>query len=346
MEQITFTRFLAAISIVIFHFGQKGFFHQNESISFLSQSANLGVSYFYLLSGFIMIIAYFNKKEVSTLEYYQNRLARVYPTYLFAFIFFFIVVIDPYINLKTIVLNVLTLQAWVPGRVLSYNLPGWSISVEMFFFLCFPLLLKLYKSGINSKIYFIIIPLIWLITQVLTNYIVRFGDFDISNNLKLREFIYYNPIMHINEFLLGNLAGIFFIRKMKPGNYDVAVVVTVALCVLTIKFVPLEFHNGLLAIVFVPLIILICANTGLITKVFNHKILVYLGSISYSLYIIQYPLHILFSQFSEKYAFIESHSFYYYVILLIICSILSYELIENPCRKIFKRKRKVVIANN
>lgn len=345
MEQITFTRFLAALSIVIFHFGQETFFYQNDYIGFLSSSANLGVSYFYLLSGFIMIIAYFNKKEVSTIEYYQNRLARVYPTYLFALIFFFIIN-HFYIDLKALILNLFTLQSWVPGKVLSYNVPGWSISVEMFFFLCFPFLLKLYKSKINPKIYFTGILLIWISTQVLTNYIVRFGDFDLIHNQRLREFIYYNPIMHINEFLIGNAAGIFFIKNIKPKNYDISILITVMLLILTIRFIGLEFHNGLLAVLFVPLIILICANTGVITKIFNHKILVYLGSVSYSLYIIQLPLHILFFQFYEKFDFAKEYSFYYYLAFLIICSILSYELIENPFRKLLKGKRRMFFTKN
>lgn len=345
MEQITFTRFLAAMSIVIFHFGQDTFFYQNDYISFLSGSANLGVSYFYLLSGFIMIIAYFNKKEVSTIEYYQNRLARVYPTYLFALIFFFIIN-HFYIDWRALLLNIFTIQSWVPGKVLSYNGPGWSISVEMFFFLCFPFLLKLYKSKINPKIYFTAIFLIWLSTQILINYVVKFGNFDLIHNHRLREFIYYNPMMHINEFLIGNAAGIFFIRKMKPKNYDILILITVILLMLTIKFIGLEFHNGLLAVLFVPLIILICANNGIITKVFNHRILVYLGSISYSLYIIQFPLHILFLKFADEFDFLKEYSFYYYIALLILCSILSYELIENPFRKLLKGRRRIFSTHN
>ncbi|MDW5290748.1 hypothetical protein [Formosa sp. PL04] len=62
LEQITFTRFLAAISIVIFHHGKNIFPFNQEGVSFIIKQANIGVSYFFILSGFVMVIAYGNKK--------------------------------------------------------------------------------------------------------------------------------------------------------------------------------------------------------------------------------------------------------------------------------------------
>jgi peptidoglycan/LPS O-acetylase OafA/YrhL len=57
-EQITFTRFFAALSIVVFHFGKNISPFNESSIKILFLQAHIGVSYFFLLSGFIMILAY------------------------------------------------------------------------------------------------------------------------------------------------------------------------------------------------------------------------------------------------------------------------------------------------
>ena len=86
VEQLTFTRFIAAISIVIFHYAKDVPPFNFDVISFLFNQANLGVSYFFILSGFVMIIAYGQKKNISFLSYMQKRFARIYPvTFLAAF---------------------------------------------------------------------------------------------------------------------------------------------------------------------------------------------------------------------------------------------------------------------
>src|SRR6266481_3833483 len=92
IEQITFTRFLAAIAIVIFHFGRGIFPFNSEMISFLFAKAGVGVSYFFILSGFVMIIAYGKKSKISPLAYYKNRFARIYPVYLIAILLLLICV--------------------------------------------------------------------------------------------------------------------------------------------------------------------------------------------------------------------------------------------------------------
>ena len=57
IEQLTFTRFLAATSIVIFHYGVKCYPFNNNEIAFIFKSADVGVSYFFILSGFVMLLA-------------------------------------------------------------------------------------------------------------------------------------------------------------------------------------------------------------------------------------------------------------------------------------------------
>ena len=87
IEQLTFTRFIAAISIVVFHYAKDIPPFNFDVTSFFFQQANLGVSYFFILSGFVMIIAYWHKDKVSFLSYMQKRFARIYPvTFLAAFL--------------------------------------------------------------------------------------------------------------------------------------------------------------------------------------------------------------------------------------------------------------------
>ena len=84
IDQLTFTRFIAAFSIVVLHFGARAFPFNVANISFIFKQASTAVSYFFILSGFVMIIAYNNKSKIEIVEYIKSRFARIYPIYLLA----------------------------------------------------------------------------------------------------------------------------------------------------------------------------------------------------------------------------------------------------------------------
>ena len=96
--------------------------------------------------------------------------------------------------------------------------------------------------------------------------------------------------------LIGNVTGLLFIkylRKIKKSN-DLMLIGLLILTIIILKYnTALSFHNGLLMVVFVPLILLISCSKGLIYKFFNKKSLVYLGNISFGIYIFLL-LHLLF----------------------------------------------------
>ncbi len=89
LDQITFTRFIAALTVVFFHYGQSVF---PANIPFLFENLTAGpiaVGYFYVLSGFIMAIAYYQTDEsqrgnFNKTKYWVARFARIYPVYLLA----------------------------------------------------------------------------------------------------------------------------------------------------------------------------------------------------------------------------------------------------------------------
>ena len=155
--------------------------------------------------------------------------------------------------------------------------------------------------------------------------------------------IHYFPLLHLNEFLIGNVAGLFFIkhlRKIKKSN-DLMIIALLIITVIILKYnLALSFHNGLLMVVFVPLILLISCNNGLINKFFNLKYLVYLGNISFGIYILQKPIFMLFKGIFTKLNWYQPElQFYISVVFLLIASLISYRYIEYPMRiKISKLK--------
>src|SRR4029077_1716836 len=74
------------------------------------------------------------------------------------------------------VLEILLLQSWVPPAALSWNSVGWSLSVEAFFYLLFPLLVLRYGRFSRNQL-FAIIAVCWLASNLIsTSYTVLRPD--------------------------------------------------------------------------------------------------------------------------------------------------------------------------
>lgn len=341
IEQLTFTRFIAAISIVIFHYGRGTFFYENENLSFIFGQANVGVSYFFILSGFVMIIAY-GGERISFLNYMKSRLARIYPVYLLAIYPVISMFSFHNINKSDLALNLFMVQSWFPAKALTINPPGWSLSVELFFYLSFPFLLNnIYLKKKLSKIT-IGILIFWLISQLLFHLIV-------SKDIVLSFFsivdIHYHPLMHLNEFLIGNLAGLYFIRylKFRQKNYLPHIIIGLFFLIILLKFpIGFNFHNGLLALIFIPLILYISLDNQITSEFFSKRIFVFLGEISFSIYILQFPIWTFLSDnrlqkdFRVPEGLDANTLFFIRLFILILISSSSYLLFEKPLRKKIK----------
>jgi peptidoglycan/LPS O-acetylase OafA/YrhL len=338
IDQLTFLRFIAAIAIVIYHYGLSvAPFHGSE-ISFLFKQANIGVSFFYILSGFVMMLAYAHKSPIDTKQFLWNRFVRIYPVYFLALIgvclFFFYVQVP--INGMDFILSLFCLQAWVQSAALSINKPGWSISVEALFYGVFPFILHHFYAKKSSIPYTLVgILVIFLLSQLGFHYFLH--TYPIHTNQELHHFIYYFPLLHINEFLVGTFCGWYFLKyqKVSERNYDILIVVLFSMIIMLLKFpLGLQFHNGLMAVLFAPLLITISANKGIITRLLNKKPLLFLGEISYGIYVWQYPVFIMGNKLVK---WIGLHNavpiFYFNLLFLLIVASTSYLYFEKPIRK-------------
>src|SRR5260370_8948074 len=135
----------------------------------LSSIGYVGVSFFFVLSGFILVYTYAGRPMILK-NFWRARFARIYPAYAFSLLvtapFFFYAVLTMNIpffvwakaHLKLASALVLSLlQAWVPQAALTWNAVAWSLSVEPFFYLLFPFLLLLFVR--RSQPHLLLIPL-------------------------------------------------------------------------------------------------------------------------------------------------------------------------------------------
>lgn len=345
IEQLTFTRFIAAIAVVMMHFGKHVFPFSHESIGFLVKSGGVGVSYFFILSGFVMVIAYGKNPNIDFLSYQKNRFARIYPVYLLGLIlvlFYILFIVQQEIGFKEIMLHASALQAWVPETALNLNFPGWSVSVEFFFYLLFPFIYNYFYTKQKFKTILFVSIILWFISLLFINWALKGNIFYISEKNTL-NFLHSFPLFHLNQFLIGNIAGFYFLEKWntKSKNYDLHILLVFIVLIALIKMkLPVDYSNGFLAIVFLPLILLQALNTGSLTRLFKSNAAVFLGEISYSIYILHYPIHLFVKYFLKMFGINgELKLLLIYIPVLIVFSALSYTYIETPLREKIKKTR-------
>jgi len=348
INQLTFTRFLAAISIVIFHAKSNIYPFNLPFLHTIFNNANVGVSYFFILSGFVMIIAYGKDKsiKIDPPSYYINRFARIYPLYFFGLFLAVMLSIKGHgLSPSNFLLQLFALQSWVPGSVLELNAPGWSLSVEALFYISFPFIFNYIYRKSSFRLIFISAIGLWITTQIIVNYLYL-SSFYKGYPSKAHDFLFYFPLMHINEFVIGNFLGFIYLKFNNiRRNFDLLIIAIFALMLFLLSLdTVINYHDGLMAICFMPLI----------STAFSNKHLILLGEASYSIYILQNPIKgLIYFLFKKLHVNNENLMFYTYLLLLIMISISCYYFIEVPAKnwlknlKVFKaEKRKLKPADD
>jgi peptidoglycan/LPS O-acetylase OafA/YrhL len=351
IKQLTFTRFLAVITVVTYHFGYSYYPLNTYPWSNLFLLGPISVCYFFTLSGFIMSVVYYNPDSNSfdKYKYYKTRIARIFPVYFLALLLIFPKVYGTGNNdVAGLLLNILMLHAWVPPYPITYNFPGWSLSVEAFFYLVFPYSL-LIMGRFRLKYVLLFAVIFWMFSQLLHIYVLNnyYSNFPST----AYDIIFYNPLTHLNTFIIGVAGGVIFLQqrhKMRcKASFNFIILLVSVLLIISIllfrhRFQELTgfrmvFENGLLAPLFIVFIIFLSLDETLFSRLFSKKYLVLLGDSSYSIYILHYPVYLLYdSQIRIHFNFANMQGFLVYTLLLIILSVLTYLIVECPARRFIR----------
>jgi len=348
IPQINFVRFVLSAAIVVWHFG-RGIYPFNQPVlrSFFGW-ANFGVSFFFLLSGFVMVIAYHDEKTGMVLDkdrYWVNRFARIYPAYFFSIALYIIATlpINPSIlESVPIVLNMLLLQAWIPPYPLTMNSNAWALSVQLFFYAIFPYVLP-WLARLSTSRLLKVITAVWAFSLLVHVFLIETIS---GGNLSFaHDVIYYNPLMHLNSFIVGIGGGLMFKRMPAGGNSYVPGLCMLfsGACMAALLLVPnpvIRFgHNGLLAPLEMIFIFGLARDRSSLSTLLSTKLVMLLGNLSYSIYILHGPLRKLVSYQYRVHGVTWSPPtrFYVYSALLAMLSLACYYLIEKPGRNFIKR---------
>jgi len=349
IPQLNFIRFVLSFAIVIFHVGRTIYPFDQPVLKELVGSANLGVSFFFLLSGFIMVIAYHDEDKgliPSKEQYWVSRIARTYPVYLFSMVLYIVSTLltaPETIRPLPVILNVLLLQAWIPPFPLYMNGPAWALSVQFFFYLIFPFVLPLLAN---------------LQTSSLVKVVAAFWAFSLLVHVLLlatiaprvpsfaHDVIFYNPLMHLNSFIVGIGGALLYKRMPAEGNRYApgSCMLLSGACLAALVLVPNPViryaHNGLLAPVGLVFIFGLARDRSGLSRLLASKPVMLVGALSYSIYLLHGPLRklVMYQYIAHGVPWSSPVRFYIYLVLLAMFSLASYYLIEKPARNIIKGK--------
>ncbi|BAO87200.1 acyltransferase family protein [Caballeronia cordobensis] len=361
LDALTSLRFFAAAMIVLGHahgvWGSLGL-----AINF---SLAQGVSFFFVLSGFILAYNY-PQVERELARFYRARFARLWPLHIVAIMLLPIIAhtwntadLSSAKAFGVFVANVFLVQSWIPFRnvYLTFNGVAWSISTEAFFYLAFPLAVVLLRRsyllalGVAALTTFFFI---WLVVH----FQIPISETDAGiNSMGL---LYVNPLARLFEFVLGMVACDVYKRvreSQRPISVEGATVdELVMLAVIAVsmhvtprlpwdQLLPANWASALQyysvksgsAIVFAIAIVIFALGRGAVSRALTSRALVFLGEASFALYLTHTTVLLWFERHPAV-ANSPAGPYLYWTICLVLASLL-FVFVETPMRRVIIGKR-------
>lgn len=284
LKALTSLRFWAALWVVLFHFRPYA-----ESWGFaapLLGKGYLGVDFFFVLSGFVLAHVYGGEIQTGAYRHTRfltKRIARIYPMHIVMLAVFVLLGIAAPIagialahperyDFANIPAQVFLVHAWI-GTGESFNYPSWSISAEFFAYLVFPIVMLLANR-----------PRLMAALGLAAVFGWYFGAILLTG--KPSTWLNDWQIMRIMpEFLLGaGLRQLMSVTRIPVLDHWLA---TPAAALAVIVLALMDVPDWLMIAALIALLVAAAerSRSG-INGVLEHSFSLYLGEISYALYMV------------------------------------------------------------
>ncbi|MES2390362.1 MAG: acyltransferase [Acidobacteriota bacterium] len=354
LRALTAVRFFAALHVTLYHI-VRPFSLWGPLTGFFS-AGYTGVSFFFVLSGFILTYSHAGERATGTTfakRFYFARFARIYPVYLVTMLVAAVVSWSQFaqrIHILAFVADLAMVQTWSLRMVSFFNVPAWSVASEAFFYLVFPFVyLKLTPSSRMRGV--LAAGLFWMLAMVMPVVcLVWFPAGAWHEGLGIFAFwVRRFPVFALPEFLCG-ISVAWLLLRFRPSRrtaswMGVAAVVGLMVALLVSERLPaLALHNGLLIPLYAMLLLGLSENTVL-ASMLSSAPLVLLGEASYALYLVHFELNTWW-----EHAFHASGSIaaaVWKLAILLPLAIALHLWVERPCRKsllVWWNRRHPVIA--
>jgi peptidoglycan/LPS O-acetylase OafA/YrhL len=349
IDYLDSVRGIAAMMVVVYHFiGWK--WSDKNSIHLLSTIFNGSdaVSFFFVLSGLVLSIAYFQKNnEIKLPQYLLKRFLRIYPAYIFTVLLNYI-----YWNRHTLCWGTLSdmfyhnsQQLWQEFFLVKadhkFYIPGWTLGVEMALSLFLPFLIIVARK--NIKFIFILLPLSLYIGAghlsmftfhfclglLLAYYLPQIQAF----NFKQSKFFSYRWVIAVVVWILFSIRHLDRIQSIGSDGKKF------------LAFWGIDFFHftGLASFA----ILFFVLNNLTIQSILRTPFLKYIGKISYSIYLMHWLVVVYIMDHWQRWQLLIENKYVLFITMLliavgstIILSTIIYYSIEKQFVKIANRLTK------
>lgn len=283
----------------------------------------LGVQIFFVVSGYLI---YLSAIRYSAKEYFKHRALRIYPAYLFWFLvfsFYFGQLTLEGLHWKALLAHFTFLQHFFPKYYFKYNAlsVSWTLTIElMWYVIIFLCAAKFEKHPLKITCLFIFISYGW-------SYLGWSDGYYRSMDGGLRYFFVSNMVIsQLPFFFFGAYIAVKNPKFDNAGLFAVFLVSVVLSLSWKPNFADPIFITGL----GVAALFLILKSI----KYQNARFVNLLSDISYSFYLIHYPVIVSVARVVEKKEWVVVLSF----VITVVLAYLSYKFIEQPFIRMAKRR--------
>jgi len=323
-------RFIASILVVLFHY--------SPVRNFVINNGGEAVNFFYLISGYVMIIAYTDKiknNKFSIRNFLINRILRIYPAYFLALVLTLGAhyLTKPFLSSiwSRFSFEVLMIQSWFyPG---SMNYPGWSVSNEFFFYITFAFLILPFALLRRNKKLILIVS--FLILSLIVSLVFSAIAND-QNNMLLKGYMTQSPLIRVIIFWTGVYIGYLHTQLIAFKVWETLTLIGLSVALFYLNtylqngFGILPKDLALILLYFVSMNVL--AKSVLIESIMKINFMKVLGDISYGIYIFQCPIAVIYFYLTNENK--TTYNFIGYITVLLLFSFLIDKLLENPIKQI------------
>jgi peptidoglycan/LPS O-acetylase OafA/YrhL len=302
LPSLTGLRFPAALVVFIYH----AFIpipslrlladNRNEFrlYNWTSQAGGLGVSFFFVLSGFVL--TWSARETDTTTQFWRRRFVKIYPNYVVAWVFAMVVFAGSSTPARVAISNLFMVQVWVPHYYTNFSVdsPSWSLAAEAVFYLCFPLLLAGFRRVDPRHLKYWIVGVIAAVWATPAVALAWFPKTPLvpSGQLSVPAywFSYVLPPVRMFDFAVGILVAL----AVKHGRWRNIGIIPSFLLLAGGYWLTFHIHflYGQRATMIIPIALLIAAVAtadieGRFTP-FRNRTMVWLGEISFAFYLLHY----------------------------------------------------------
>lgn len=269
IETLQSLRFIFMMMIFMSHFAYR-------DIRAFDAGGDCGVTFFFLLSGFVCSLKYGHQVQEGTFSYVKfmgRRFRKLYPLHLLC-LFFYLVVSHSSFDLK-VLLNLLLLQSWVPDAdwYFSCNSVSWFLSSMLFCYLVFPWAYRNLSKSLSLAI---------LITYIAVYWFTPYN--------RVNAVLYVFPVVRFVDFYIGMLLCRFYEHSKTLPYYrwmEPLVIIVLLFTLAIYPYTDAKFRNApLYWLVLVPLVLVFVQQKGCVSHWLKSKPMLFLASLTMPLFLI------------------------------------------------------------